>query len=140
MKLRDYLTEMSFAQGKKRFGITTDFREAGWILPDGIMLDFSGKNEGGRPHYRSLDHSEVGGASGKTQWLMRGAVRISFYGSEGYVQIAKMPTVKQWHQLESFFYRPKRMALGLGKFGMRGNEFDCPDEWKKFKATVIREL
>ena len=47
-------------KAKKHFGTTEDFREAGWILPDGSMLDFSGKNEGGTPGQRMRDHTEIG--------------------------------------------------------------------------------
>lgn len=41
------------------YGTTSDFREAGYILPDGTMLDFSGKKDGGPPGKRSIDHREV---------------------------------------------------------------------------------
>ena len=37
------------------FGITEDFAEAGYILPDGRLLDLSGKNQGGSGGYRALD-------------------------------------------------------------------------------------
>jgi hypothetical protein len=42
------------------FGLTTDPREAGYILPDGRMLDFSAKSKGGQPGQRAQDHREVG--------------------------------------------------------------------------------
>ena len=29
---------------KQYFGVTTDYKEAGYILPDGSMLDLSGKH------------------------------------------------------------------------------------------------
>lgn len=44
---------------RKYFGTTTNRREAGYILNDGTMLDFSGKNFGGTAGRRSLDHREV---------------------------------------------------------------------------------
>lgn len=44
---------------KKEYGVTTDFREAGYLLPDGYMLDFSGKKEGGPSHVRYMDHREI---------------------------------------------------------------------------------
>jgi hypothetical protein len=48
-----------FKRAKKEFGTTRDPYEAGWILPDGSMLDFSEKNEGGPSGQRSLDHRAV---------------------------------------------------------------------------------
>ncbi|MDR0430220.1 MAG: hypothetical protein LBH58_07070, partial [Tannerellaceae bacterium] len=44
---------------KEVFGITDDFEEAGYLLTDGAMLDFSGKRDGGSPHARSYDHREI---------------------------------------------------------------------------------
>lgn len=41
------------------FGITQDPFEAGYILEDGSMLDFSGKYIGGWPGVRALDHREI---------------------------------------------------------------------------------
>lgn len=42
-----------------KFGTTLDFREAGYLLENGKMLDFSGKKEGGEPNQRSIDHREI---------------------------------------------------------------------------------
>jgi GGDEF domain-containing protein len=42
------------------FGTTDDPREAGYILDDGRMLDFSGKKDGGPAGTRALDHREIG--------------------------------------------------------------------------------
>lgn len=41
------------------FGITKDPFEAGYILKDGSMLDFSGKKIGGSPGMRELDHRDI---------------------------------------------------------------------------------
>lgn len=43
----------------KEFGKTFNCREAGYVLENGDMLDFSGKREGGTAKTRSLDHREV---------------------------------------------------------------------------------
>ena len=48
-----------FQKAVQYFGTTSDFREAGYILPDGTMLDFSDKQNGGLPRMRLLDHREV---------------------------------------------------------------------------------
>ena len=43
----------------QRFGLTENINEAGYLLPDGRMLDFSGKKEGGTAGYRSYDHRQI---------------------------------------------------------------------------------
>tara|TARA_R110000744_G_scaffold380512_1_gene501594 strand:+ start:21935 stop:29257 length:7323 start_codon:yes stop_codon:yes gene_type:complete len=48
-----------FETAKKIFGTTENSKEAGYILPDGTMLDFSGKNEGGTPGKRAFDHRQI---------------------------------------------------------------------------------
>lgn len=44
---------------KKEFGTTYNYAEAGYILSDGSMLDFSEKRNGGTPGMRSQDHREI---------------------------------------------------------------------------------
>ena len=39
----------------EHFGTTEDIYEAGYIMPDGKMLDFSQ----GKPHFRSYEHADV---------------------------------------------------------------------------------
>ena len=47
-------------QAKEFFGITNDFREAGYLLQDGTLLDFSGRSQGSRTYgRRTLDHREI---------------------------------------------------------------------------------
>lgn len=46
-------------QAKEVFGTTDDPLEAGYILRDGTMLDFSGKRQGGSPGRRAMDHREI---------------------------------------------------------------------------------
>jgi hypothetical protein len=74
---------------KRIFGTTEDPREAGYILLDGEMLDFSGKNEGGTPGTRAYDHRQInqvgddtiGGddrwdnVSGMMEFIQSGAIR-----------------------------------------------------------------
>ena len=48
-----------FQKAVQYFGTTSDFWGAGYILPDGTMLDFSDKQNGGLPGMRLLDHREV---------------------------------------------------------------------------------
>ncbi|MBR6255135.1 MAG: hypothetical protein IKR22_06860 [Clostridiales bacterium] len=48
------------ALARKTFGTTGDFREAGYLMRNGSMLDFSGKKDGGPAHVRYMDHREIG--------------------------------------------------------------------------------
>ena len=51
----------------KEFGTTDKLTEAGYILEDGRMLDFSGKNDGGTPNTRNYDHREINRAINNEQ-------------------------------------------------------------------------
>ena len=46
-------------KAKAYYGTTYSKYAAGYILPNGDMLDFSGKKFGGRGGYRTMDHREV---------------------------------------------------------------------------------
>lgn len=51
--------EQLFAAAKKEFGTTNNFNVAGFMLPDGSLLDFS--EEGAPTNQRTLDHREIEG-------------------------------------------------------------------------------
>lgn len=103
----------------KEFGETFDCREAGYILEDGVMLDFSGKNDGGTPHTRSYDHRDVsrvletgdkGVSGGEAMIFMEkhlNALRFGCYGTwqRGHDAIVSLntyqkPTEKQFKRIE----------------------------------------
>ena len=70
---------------KEIFGLTPNFTEAGYILPDGSMLDFSGKRKGGegwsqQPSFRSLDHSDIWQAIGES--VLEGQSSIVAFASQ----------------------------------------------------------
>jgi len=54
-KAADDLTTKAIAH----FGLTDNLKEAGYVLADGRLLDFSGKNQGGSAGLRALDHREI---------------------------------------------------------------------------------
>ncbi len=69
-------TGLIFDTAKKKFGVTSDLREAGYILPDGTMLDFSGRHE--------LFGADDSGISGKRATDHRGISQIAYaYDAEG---------------------------------------------------------
>ena len=101
-----------FDAAKERFGTTRDLREAGYVLPDGAMLDFSGRHMvsgdssflNGR---RSVDHRDIADLNferdGNTptgrnvsmaDFISRGAIRID--GESGSVNLAVKPTDAQF--------------------------------------------
>jgi len=55
------------ALARKTFGTTGDFREAGYLMRNGSMLDFSGKKDGGPAHVRYMDHREIGSVFGENE-------------------------------------------------------------------------
>lgn len=98
-----------FKRAIKRLGLTRDPREAGYILPDGSMLDFHGRALGSRgpPGYRQLDHSEVN----KNRFRKKGAIRVSV--SRGYEDISidmgkRRMTQKQRAVIQAIFNQGQR--------------------------------
>lgn len=91
-------------QAKRWFGITNDYREAGYIAPDGSMLDLSGRHYADdHPSFRGqrqVDHRELedlveaGGTDGMLQF-MREAGMIRYDGKAGIMSANVMPTDAQ---------------------------------------------
>ena len=109
-------SEVLFEGAKKKFGTTTDIREAGYILPDGTMLDFSGRHElnpgtdsGFLKGQRTFDHRgisqisfvydengdevETGLETTMPDFIERGAIRIDY--NAGNINLAVAPTAAQ---------------------------------------------
>jgi len=94
---------------KRKMGVTTDWREAGYINPDGSLLDFSGKNQGGPSGNRSLDHRDIvlpesmGGETGYDRminYMNNGGIRID--ANSGLINIRERPTQKQKLKIAEF--------------------------------------
>ena len=82
------------------FGTTDDPREAGFILPDGIFLDFSGMRQGSMaPGHRYMDHNEIGslpGVDGHEEFCAQtGAVRMGLAGDYVFFDIRAEPSYTQ---------------------------------------------
>lgn len=108
-------------------GYTTDFRLAGYIFPNGGMLDMSGGTGA-----RSFDHRQIGteryegGLKGMQQFIAGGAIRIM--PESGSVDIRKAPTEKQIRTLMQFIrqYRGQvtiDMDAGLGEYNESNGSF-----------------
>ena len=113
---QDTDTDVIMSAAKEKFGTTNDMREAGWILPDGSMLDFSGKHEvrGADTSFlngqRSVDHraiseiaydfdeNETGVETDLGDFLDRGAIRIDY--NAGSINLNVAPTKAQRDRLK----------------------------------------
>lgn len=127
---------------KQYFGVTTDYKEAGYILPDGSMLDLSGKHlvppkdAKYHRHERNVDHRELGGenydgfslepwiGTGNGDDLMckfmqrAGAMRVDF--NAHIASAIVMPTQKQ---ISTLYY------------GVRGS-WICLSAWTKNRDII----
>ena len=93
---------------KETFGITDDIREAGYVLPDGTMLDFSGRHWGlddfEARGQRQVDHIDIGETDGIKDttgnemydfMAQTGAMRVSMADGNNVASIAREPTAQQ---------------------------------------------
>lgn len=105
--------EQLFKDAKNEFGTTFDFREVGYIMPDGSMLDFSEKKDGGPSGRRSADHRDINRVINNRNYetdtdylddfINEGPIRVM--PETGGINIAQPPTKQQKDKLESFIYR-----------------------------------
>lgn len=115
-------TKIIFETAKKLFGTTFDIREAGYILPDGSLLDFSGRHllEGADDKFlrgrRTSDHREIasieyerdgftetGVKTDMSDFIRRGAIRIDV--NAGAINLAVKPTKEQRDALQRLIER-----------------------------------
>lgn len=100
-----------FAKAVREFGTTTDFNEAGYLLPNGTMLDFSGKREGGWAGKRAFDHRDINrvvesdGTQAMQDFMAMGAIRLMPENSG--IDLAKTPTKEQRTMLSRLVARAK---------------------------------
>lgn len=86
---------------KRAKGLTDDINEAGYILPSGELVDFSGKRQGGPSGVRYEDHrqldipekGDITGTDLMEAFISHGAIRTD--GAKGAMTIAKRPTRNQ---------------------------------------------
>jgi hypothetical protein len=115
---------------EKEFGLTDDPAEAGFILSDGSMLDFSEKNDGGTPGTRSLDHRAICRVITDAGYTMpegfgdrslgmflfmeeTGAIRMMVMETVIFFQCGKTPTGAQVRRAAGIVgqYRPEMVEL-----------------------------
>ena len=96
------ITETEYETLKKHFGVTANFRVAGYLLPDGKLLDFSGKHWGDTTsRSRQVDHRDVqevlergnNGISDMVDMIGSGSIRLM--PEIGGINLAVYPNEKQ---------------------------------------------
>jgi len=118
-----------FERAVKRLGLTVDPREAGYVLPSGKMLDFSGRRLGSRERGRRvLDHSEVD----KQKFREKAAIRVSLFPGDQFnldLGIHKEPTKQQWKTISSMFEAGRRSGpqlLAVDVYGKKKTAYGYP--------------
>lgn len=101
-----------FETAKQQYGVTDNFKVAGYMLPDGSLLDFGDKNE---PNVRSLDHRNIEGVimdEGReydsrwqyvTDFLNEGAIRLM--PESDAINLSVAPSAEQRKKLLDYFYK-----------------------------------
>ena len=108
-----------FELAKERFGVTYDIRECGYILPDGSMLDFSGRHmitgDTDSSHLkgrRSVDHRDISDLNwdkdlknrndtniNMSDFIKKGAIRIHCSNTWSSINLFVKPTKEQINPL-----------------------------------------
>ena len=102
-----------FDAAKEEFGVTNNFGVAGYMLPDGTLLDFSEVKDGGPANVRTRDHREIGGIMEDreydtrteyiTDFLNEGAIRIM--PESDAINLSVAPSEEQRKKLLDYFYK-----------------------------------
>ena len=88
-------------EAEKHFGITNDFKEAGYIDLNGKLLDFSGAHKGGTRGQRSLDHRQINEIdTDYDTFIASGNIRI--LPENGGINLEVEPNTKQYDMLRKY--------------------------------------
>ena len=125
---------------KERFGVTEDFKKAGYILPDGKMLNFAQSER-----TRDTDHRAIrevfGPAEVKTgtealnEFLLDGNVRVMAEGPGIDLSADTEPTAQQMEQIRKMVDEQRG-----GRAGSDGGGARChpPDDGKRLRQRLGR--
>ena len=103
------ITRRQYDELADHFGTTDDYAVAGFILPDGRMLDFSGKKQYGRQYAggREVYHNEVGDVldlktdtSPRIEMVSNGNIRL--VPEVNGINLSQKPTAQQKEALRGF--------------------------------------
>jgi len=135
--------EATVERAKEIFGVTDNWREAGYILESGEMLDFSGKNQGGSSDQRGRDHREINQAfvgekpdyTDGMVWFMdkANAIRMSYFGGfdirsgDLHVDFAGPPTRAQRDAIETMAMQSDAVVWDVSRWFDDENKFRTLD-------------
>lgn len=109
MSLKDSEAEAKTAE--EYFGTTYRISEAGYLLTNGKLLDFSGRHEGASGGYRTVDHRDIADAfgdgygddsysGGMLKFMQSGNIRLS--PESGGINLSVKPTKSQLSTLDRY--------------------------------------
>ena len=100
-----------FDSAKAEYGVTDNFNIAGYMLPDGSLLNFADKD--GEPDVRGIDHRNIGSIINDreygsrwdyvTDFVNEGAIRIM--PESNAVHLGTAPSAEQREKLLDYFYK-----------------------------------
>ena len=147
-----------FSAAKSKFGVTRDLREGGFVLPDGSVLDFSGRHALSSPKgnidlrgRRTCDHNDIGDLMfddngnkvegiddiDKYSFMNLGAVRIDY--NEGLISLVHEPTSKQLNVINAI-WRYNQGCVTIDFFSPNGDINDSVDydhvKWTRLVADL----
>ena len=136
-------------KAREYFGTTTNINEAGYIMQDGSMLDFSGKKFGGQAGHRVIDHREISSAFEEdgfnvemTDFIDNGNIR--FIPESKTFLMSRMPTPQQIEQIQKISDRVNgeviiecvEQAKEWGSDYGFYNEYDKGTDFKTIKRDI----
>lgn len=90
----------------KKYGKTYRWVETGYLLKDGSRLDLSGRNEGARGGYRTVDHRDIfydedgtDGTDAMIEFMQRGNIRVM--PEQAGINLQIEPTEAQYRQIQN---------------------------------------
>jgi len=137
-KVEKSLAETIRSKVVRYFGLTTDFKIAGYITPDGKLIDLSGRRLGSDGKTRQVDHREVnaaledidhpvsqGGTAGMNEFMKFGYIRIDF--NAGMIDAETEPTAIQYNVLVKFLSSCKSDVIQISLNGKGRAYFNSVD-------------
>lgn len=110
--LSGYVMESNYFDELKNYlGTTNNWLEVGFILPNGDLVDMSGKDSGGDSDKRNLQHKDISSFGYYLPELLdNGAIRIGYDGVKNtFAQFSiknGFPTSQQWKRIDDLLSMP----------------------------------
>jgi len=138
-----------FEKAKQYFGTTNDLNECGFILPDGSMLDFSGKhstnNKAPLDGRRTVDHRSIEKIGNEntpyvtlSRFIEAGAIRCDVRGA--FINLIKRPTKEQIAVLSRFILKCKgyvQLEIGNHDISLDYVEYEEGTPYRRIINDII---